>query len=64
LPEPTVTDRGVFWHPVGADDDDLLVTREIFPLAAALERIRRALPALLDAQRRLGERIASVFHCA
>ena len=36
VPEVTITAEGVFWHPVGAEDDDLLVSREIFPLAEFL----------------------------
>ena len=30
LPEITITAEGVYWHPVGAEDADLLVTTEIF----------------------------------
>jgi hypothetical protein len=29
----TITAEGVYWHPVGAEDADLLVTRDIFPLS-------------------------------
>ena len=32
VPEVTITADGVFWHPVGAEDADLLVTPDIFPL--------------------------------
>lgn len=39
IPEVTVTADGVYWHPVGADDADQLVTRELFPLRAAVERV-------------------------
>ncbi|MGI8550168.1 MAG: radical SAM protein, partial [Dehalococcoidia bacterium] len=35
-PELTVSQQGVFWHPL-ALDDDMLLTRRIFPLAAAWE---------------------------
>lgn len=35
-PEVTVSRDGVFWHPL-ACEDDLLVTRKIFPFASALE---------------------------
>lgn len=38
VPEMTVDVNGVYWHPVGTDAD-LLVTPEIFPLRAAMERI-------------------------
>lgn len=41
LPELTVTAGGVYWHPVAADHDDQLVTREIFPLADAIAEVRR-----------------------
>ncbi len=40
LPEVTVTADGVYWHPVGADHDDQLVTREIFPLRAAIDEVQ------------------------
>jgi pyruvate-formate lyase-activating enzyme len=60
VPEMTVTARGVYWHPVGADDDDFLVTSEILPLAVALEAMRAA----LDRERAHATRVASVFHCA
>ena len=42
MPEITITAEGVFWHPVGAEDADLLVTRDIFPLAEAFAAVRRA----------------------
>ena len=51
---------GVYWHPVGADDADMFVTREIFPLAGAFEAVRRQLAI----ERAHGDRLASVFHCA
>lgn len=35
-PELTISQDGVFWHPL-ALDDDVLLTRRIFPLAAAWE---------------------------
>ena len=31
VPEVTITGDGVYWHPVGAEDADLLVTRTFFP---------------------------------
>lgn len=37
-PEVTVSRDGVFWHPL-ACEDDLLVSRRIFPFAAALEEV-------------------------
>ncbi len=36
VPEVTITAEGVYWHPVGAEDADLLVTRDIFPLNRVL----------------------------
>jgi MoaA/NifB/PqqE/SkfB family radical SAM enzyme len=39
VPEVTVTADGVYWHPVGADDADQLVTRELFPLRSAVKRV-------------------------
>ncbi|MCB5275672.1 Antilisterial bacteriocin subtilosin biosynthesis protein AlbA [Arthrobacter sp. SO5] len=41
VPEVTVTADGVYWHPIGADDTDQLITAEIFPLAAAIDEVRR-----------------------
>ena len=60
IPEITITADGVYWHPVGADDEDMLVTREIFPLADAFDAVRRH----LDRERAHGARLAAVFHCA
>ncbi|MEU9006158.1 radical SAM protein [Streptomyces sp. NPDC048551] len=40
VPEVTITADGVYWHPVGADDDEQLVTRDIFPLDAAIDLVR------------------------
>jgi hypothetical protein len=41
LPEVTVTADGVYWHPVGADHLDQLVTRDMFPLQAAIDEVTR-----------------------
>jgi MoaA/NifB/PqqE/SkfB family radical SAM enzyme len=38
VPEMTITDQGVFWHPLSTDAD-LLVQADIFPLARAFEQI-------------------------
>ena len=59
-PEITITADGVYWHPVGADDADLLVTPEIFPLAQALAAVRTAFEREDEHRRRL----ATVFNCA
>jgi len=60
VPEVTITAEGVFWHPVGAEDNDLLVSREIFPLAQSFAAVRRAFDRESEHQRRL----ARIFNCA
>jgi hypothetical protein len=60
VPEVTITSDGVFWHPVGAEDNDLLVSREIFPLATSFASVRSAVDREFDHQRRL----AKIFNCA
>jgi pyruvate-formate lyase-activating enzyme len=59
-PEVTITAEGVYWHPVGAEDADFLVTREIFPLAESIAAVRRA----FDHDRDHSRRLASIFNCA
>jgi uncharacterized Fe-S cluster-containing radical SAM superfamily protein len=41
VPEVTVTAEGVYWHPVSADHEDQLVTRRLFPLAEAIDEVKR-----------------------
>jgi hypothetical protein len=60
VPEITVTADGVYWHPVGAEDEDLLVTRDIFPLADAFDAARRA----WERERAHANRLATIFNCA
>jgi pyruvate-formate lyase-activating enzyme/TusA-related sulfurtransferase len=60
MPELTITAEGVFWHPVGAEDADLLVTRDIFPLAKAVAAVHRAFESESDH----GRRLATIFNCA
>jgi uncharacterized radical SAM superfamily Fe-S cluster-containing enzyme len=60
VPEVTITAGGVYWHPVGADDPDLLVTPDIFPLADAFGSVRRA----FEHESAHGRRLASIFNCA
>jgi pyruvate-formate lyase-activating enzyme len=60
IPEITITVDGVYWHPVGADDADLFLCAEIFPLADAFTALRRALDRETEHQRRL----ATIFNCA
>jgi pyruvate-formate lyase-activating enzyme len=60
MPEITITADGVYWHPVGAEDADLLVTREIFPLAEAFTAVRQA----FDRESQHRRRLATIFNCA
>jgi hypothetical protein len=60
LPEVTITADGVFWHPVGAEDVDLLVTRDIFPLSESFAAVRRAWEREGDQANQL----ARIFNCA
>jgi hypothetical protein len=59
-PEVTVSANGVYWHPVGATDDDFLVTRDSFPLAAAIEAVRAAHAR----ERTHADALAQIFRCA
>ncbi|MFN2529793.1 MAG: radical SAM protein [Pyrinomonadaceae bacterium] len=60
IPEVTITAEGVYWHPVGAEDNDLLVTREIFPLAESFAAVRRA----FEREREHANKLARIFNCA
>jgi organic radical activating enzyme/TusA-related sulfurtransferase len=60
VPELTVTAQGIYWHPVGADDDDLLITRKMFPLSSAWAQAQQ----MLKEDRELVNRLAEVFNCA
>jgi pyruvate-formate lyase-activating enzyme len=60
VPEITITADGVYWHPVGAEDEDLLVTPDIFPLADAFAAARRAWAR----ERAHAHRLATIFNCA
>lgn len=60
VPEITITAEGVYWHPVGAEDADLLVTREIFPLAEAFAAVRRA----FEREGEHANKLARIFNCA
>lgn len=60
VPEVTITADGVFWHPVGAEDSDLLVSRDIFPLAESFAAVRRA----FDREHEHQLRLAKIFNCA
>ena len=60
VPEVTITADGVYWHPVGAEDDDLLVTRDIFPLSESFAAVRRA----FDREGEHANKLARIFNCA
>ncbi len=60
IPEVTVTADGVYWHPVSADHDDQLVTRELFPLRAAIDEVTRRFVA----HRAKADAAAQWFPCA
>jgi len=60
VPEITITAEGVYWHPVGAEDADLLVTSRIFPLSQSFAAVRRAFEQENEHQHRL----ARIFNCA
>jgi hypothetical protein len=60
VPEVTITADGVYWHPVGAEDADLLVTRDIFPLSESFAAVRRA----CDRESEHATKLARIFNCA
>jgi hypothetical protein len=60
VPEVTITAEGVYWHPVGAEDSDLLVTREIFPLSESFAAVRHA----FDREGQHAHKLARIFNCA
>jgi len=60
VPEVTITAEGVYWHPVGAGDADLLVTRDIFPLSESFAAVRRA----FDREGEHANKLARIFNCA
>ena len=60
VPEVTITVDGVYWHPVGAEDADLLVTRDIFPLSESFAAVRRA----FDREGEHAGKLARIFNCA
>jgi pyruvate-formate lyase-activating enzyme len=59
-PEVTITADGAFWHPVGADDADCLVAREVLPLNRTIERVRE----LFREHHRAATAAARSFPCA
>jgi hypothetical protein len=60
VPEVTITADGAYWHPVGAEDADLLVTRDIFPLSDSFAAVRRA----FDREGEHANKLARIFNCA
>jgi sulfatase maturation enzyme AslB (radical SAM superfamily) len=60
VPEITITATGVYWHPVGAEDADLLVTRDIFPLAESFAAVRLA----FEREGEHANKLAKIFNCA
>jgi len=60
VPEVTITADGVYWHPVGAEDADLLITRDIFPLSESFAAVRRA----FDREGEHAGKLARIFNCA
>jgi molybdenum cofactor biosynthesis enzyme MoaA len=60
VPEVTITADGVYWHPVGAADADLLVRHDIFPLSEAFAAVRRA----FDREGEHANKLARIFNCA
>jgi hypothetical protein len=60
VPEITITADGVYWHPVGAEDADLLITRDIFPLSESFAAVRRA----FEREREHAGKLAKIFNCA
>ncbi len=60
VPEITFTGRGVYYHPVGATDDDFLVSTALRPVAD----IVRKLTELRERDAVHRNSLAEVFHCA
>jgi len=60
VPEVTITAEGVYWHPVGAEDNDLLITRDIFPLSESFAAVRTT----FEREREHANKLARIFNCA
>jgi len=60
IPELTVTADGVWWHPVGAGHPDMLITRQILPLAEALAELHERFATV----RARSDAAAQWFPCA
>lgn len=49
VPEITVTINGIYWHPLASpSSEDLLVTKQLFPLSAAVTCVQKNLAAQPD----------------
>ena len=56
IPEITVTINGVYWHPLASpSSEDMLVTKDIFPLSAAVTCVQKNLAAPPDGIQELQE---------
>jgi sulfatase maturation enzyme AslB (radical SAM superfamily) len=60
VPEVTITAEGVYWHPVGAEDADLLVTHDVFPLSQSFAAVRLA----FEREGEHAKKLARIFNCA
>ncbi|TFD76066.1 Rv1681 family radical SAM protein [Cryobacterium fucosi] len=60
IPEVTITADGVYWHPIAADHEDQLVSRELFPLKNAIDEVR----ARFVEHRQRANAAAAWFPCA
>jgi pyruvate-formate lyase-activating enzyme/TusA-related sulfurtransferase len=60
VPEITITAEGVYWHPVGAEDSDLRVRSEIFPLEESFAAVKVA----FEREREHPRKLAAIFNCA
>jgi pyruvate-formate lyase-activating enzyme len=60
VPEVTIAADGVYWHPVGAEDADLLVTHDIFPLSQSFAAVRLA----IERESEHANKLARIFNCA
>lgn len=47
VPELTVNDQGVYWHPLSTDQD-FLISENIFPLVDSVEKVRAELKTFLQ----------------
>lgn len=60
IPEVTITAEGVYWHPIAADHEDQLVSRELFPLKDAIDEVR----ARFVEHRQRADAVAAWFPCS